>query len=381
MKILYFGIYSKGVEYPRNNNIIRGLRFNGVDVLEAHFKLASSFRQRFQLTQSIFAFMSFCFKLALSYFVLVWKYIKTPAIDVVIVGHPGYFHIHLARFLARASRSKPRVIYDVFIPLYDAVVIDRKLIKAGKIISKMLHKFEALCCQCADICIIDTREHCAYLIAEFQLSSDRVFPIYVGPTITNKYASPISQTTNQFRVVYVGTYIPLHGVDFILECAKELQAEKDISFHLIGSGQMQAEMKIRVNQWGLKNITFRDWVSTDQLGDVIRSYDLSLGVFGVTPKTFRVIPSKVYDICAAGVPFITADTPAIREVFTHKKNAYLVPPGNPNALAEAILDLKNDPELRLRISQSSFETGKSTFSLKQIGNALLKIIHDHLSKI
>ena len=107
---------------------------------------------------------------------------------------------------------------------------------------------------------------------------------------------------------------------------------------------------------------------------MIRSHDLSLGVFGVTPKTFRVIPSKVYDICAAGVPFITADTPAIREVFTHKKNAYLVPPGNPNALAEAILDLKNDPELRLRISQSSFETGKS------IGNALLKIIHEHLSK-
>jgi glycosyltransferase involved in cell wall biosynthesis len=380
MKILYFGIYSKGVEYPRNNNIINGLRLNGADVIETHFNLASSFRQRFQLAQSIFAFMSFCFKLALSYFVLVWKYIKTPGIDVVIVGHPGYFHIHLARFLARASRSKPRVIYDVFIPLYDAVVIDRKLIKAGTITSKMLHKFEALCCQCADICLIDTREHCAYLVEEFKLPSERVFPIYVGPTITNKYASPISPTTDKFTVAYVGTYIPLHGVDIILEAARELQAEEDISFHLIGSGQMQAEMKARVNRWGLKNVSFRDWVLTDQLGDVIRSYDLSLGVFGVTPKTFRVIPSKVYDICAAGVPFITADTPAIREVFTHKKNAYLVPPGNPHELTEAILTLKNDPELRLRISQSSFETGKSTFSLKQIGNALLKIIHEHLSK-
>jgi hypothetical protein len=43
LKILYFGIYSKGIEYPRNNNLIRGLRLNGVDVVEAHFKLAGSF--------------------------------------------------------------------------------------------------------------------------------------------------------------------------------------------------------------------------------------------------------------------------------------------------------------------------------------------------
>ena len=380
MRILYFGIYSKGIEYPRNNNIINGLRLNGIDVIEAHFNLASSFQQRFQLTQSIYAFLSFCLKLALSYFVLAWKYIKTQQVDVIIVGHPGYFHIHLARLLRTLSLSRPLLIYDVFIPLYDAVVIDRKLIKQGTITSRMLHRFEALCCRCADICIIDTKEHCAYLADEFQLPSDRVYPIYLGPTINDVYASAISQTINQFKIIYVGTYIPLHGVDIILGSAKELQNEEDISFHLIGSGQMKGKMKTRADRWELKNVAFSDWVPTNRLGDVIRSHDLSLGVFGVTPKTFRVIPSKVYDICAAGVPFITADTPAIREVFTHKKNAYLVPPGNPNALAEAILDLKNDPELRLRISQSSFETGKSTFSLKQIGNALLKIIHEHLSK-
>jgi glycosyltransferase involved in cell wall biosynthesis len=378
MKILYFGIYSKGIEYPRNNNIINGLRLNGIDVLEAHFSLASSFQQRFRLTQSIYAFLSFCLKLVLSYFVLVWKYIKTQPVDVIIVGHPGYFHIHLARLLRTLSPSKPLLVYDVFIPLYDAVVIDRNLIKKGTMTSRMLHRFEALCCRCADICIIDTKEHCAYLADEFQLPSDRVYPIYVGPTINNVYASPISQTKNQLKIIYVGTYIPLHGVDIITECAKELQGEEDISFHLIGSGQLKGKIKDRVDRLSLKNVTFSDWVPTDGLGDVIRSHDLSLGVFGVTPKTFRVIPSKVFDMCAAGVPFITADTPAIGEVFTHKENAYLVPPGNPHALTEAILNLKNDPDLRLRISQSSFAIGKSTFSLKQIGDDLLKVINDCL---
>ncbi|MBC8391392.1 MAG: glycosyltransferase family 4 protein [Deltaproteobacteria bacterium] len=115
-----------------------------------------------------------------------------------------------------------------------------------------------------------------------------------------------------------------------------------------------------------------------RLGELIRSYDLSLGVFGATPKAERVIPSKVFDICAAGVPFITADTPAIREVFIHGENAYLVPQSDPGALADAILYLKTNPELRERIAEKARRTGEKRFSLKQIGCDLVKIIHEKI---
>jgi hypothetical protein len=59
MKILYFGIYSKGIEYPRNNNLVRGLRLNGVDVVEAHFKLAGSFQRRMDIVKKPLEFARF----------------------------------------------------------------------------------------------------------------------------------------------------------------------------------------------------------------------------------------------------------------------------------------------------------------------------------
>ena len=379
MKILYFGIYSKGKEYSRNNNLIRGLRLHGIEIVEAHFNLLPSHRHRMRIVKNILAMILFGGKLIVSYIVLAWKYFKLGQFDAIIVGYPGYLHIHLLRLLSCMSPTNPLVLYDVFIPLYDAIVIDRNLFKEGSIVSRILHRFESICCKSADICLIDTKEHCKYLIKEFGLLPERVCSIYVGSTIAPAPDLPVLQTSGVFRVLYVGTYIPLHGVDIILKAAKELEKDSSIHFTMIGRGQLKEKSQAMANKLLLTNVTFQDWVSPSLLRDFIRLYDLSMGIFGTTPKASRVIPSKIYDICSSGVPFITADTPAIREVFSHKKNAYFVPAGDAKALADAIHDMKQNHNVKLEIAKSAFELSKSTFSLSQIGKELINIIQKNLS--
>jgi glycosyltransferase involved in cell wall biosynthesis len=312
----------------------------------------------------------------LSYFALAWKYFRTPQVDIIIVGHPGYFHIHLANLLRTLSPSKPMVIYDVFIPLYDAVVNDRKLIKEGTIASRMLHRFEALCCRSADLCLLDTKAHCKYIHKEFKLPPQRVRHVYLGSTIQSNFHRPAMPENKKFRVLYTGTYIPLHGVKTIVLAAKILIDNPEVQFIFIGQGQLKHEIKNLVKDMNLNNIEFIDWVSTDRLGETIRNHHLSLGIFGTTAKAFRVIPSKVYDICAAGVPFVTADTPAIQEIFAHKKNAYLIPADDPTALANAILVLKNNPILMRKIASAALDTNKTLFSLDHIGRQVLDILNN-----
>lgn len=376
LKILYFGIYSKEIEYPRNNNLIRGLRSHGVNVFEAHCKLAGSFQQRMQVVKNPLKAVLFFLRLAASFVILTWKFFMSPRVDAVIVGHPGYFHIHLCRLLCRLFRKDTILIYDVFIPLYDAIVEDRKLIKPNGIFARILHLFERSCCRQEDICLTDTNEHRKYLIEEFSLDSERVHRIFVGPTINAEFKCPAVRARNDFKALYVGTYIPLHGVEVILMAARRLINEKKIRFTLVGSGQMRAEMERLTQQWLLTNITFLDWIPTNMLGEFIRSHDFSLGIFGATSKAARVIPSKVYDICAAGVPFITADTPAIREVFRTGENAYLVPPNDPVTLAEAVIELKSNYILRKRIAEKAYQIGQEEFSLARISDDLIKIIRD-----
>ena len=374
LKILYFGIYSKGIKYPRNNNLIRGLRLNSVDVVEVHFELAGSFQRRMDIVKNPLEFARFFLGLIESFIVLTWKFIRTHPVDALIVGHPGYFHIHLAWFLRFLFQRQAILVYDVFIPLYEALVEDRYLVKTGSLFARLLHRFERSCCRYADLCLIDTDEHCQYITEEYGLSPERVSRIFVGSTIKQQFEAPRISSSETFRVLFVGTYIPLHGVDVILEAAQYLADDPDIHFFLVGSGQLRERMESMARKRGLSNVIFQDWIPTEHLGAFIRLFDLSLGIFGITPKTARVIPSKIYDICAAGVPFITSDTPAIREVFRHEGNTYLIPAGNSEALVEAIRYLKSNPDLKKIIEKGAREIGKGIFSLKEIGNDLINAV-------
>ena len=89
----------------------------------------------------------------------------------------------------------------------------------------------------------------------------------------------------------------------------------------------------------LRNVTFLPFVPLPQLPSLIHSADLCLGIFGTSEKARRVIPHKVLDAIACGVPVITADTPAIRERFANNPLVHLVPAGNAQELARRILNV------------------------------------------
>ena len=116
----------------------------------------------------------------------------------------------------------------------------------------------------------------------------------------------------------------------------------------------------------------RGWTSYPDLSNRIAESEICLGIFSKEPKAQRVIPCKVFNILAMGKPLITADTPATREVFTHGKNAYLIPPGDSHALAEAILLLHKDSDLREKIAVEGRNLYLSRFSYRALGKSLVE---------
>jgi glycosyltransferase involved in cell wall biosynthesis len=101
-----------------------------------------------------------------------------------------------------------------------------------------------------------------------------------------------------------------------------------------------------------------------------------LGVFGTSGKAQRVIPNKVFDALATARPALTADTEGVREVLVHGDNAYLCPPGDPGALAEAITALKCDEELRNRIAQRGHELFRERFSIAALSRDAAAVMLD-----
>ena len=67
-----------------------------------------------------------------------------------------------------------------------------------------------------------------------------------------------------------------------------------------------------------------------------------------------VVPNKVYQAAQVGRAIVTADTPAIREVFTHGESIWTVAP-EPRALADALIALSRDDGLRARLADGARE--------------------------
>ena len=179
-------------------------------------------------------------------------------------------------------------------------------------------------------------------------------------------------------MLFYGKFIPLQGISYIVRAAKILEKDKEVKFEIIGSGQLSDNIKRLSKELDIKNIDFRDWVAYKELPEHILNADVCLGIFGSTPKAQRGIPIKVYEALAMKKPIITGDTPAAREVFTHKQNALLCKMCNPEALAESIILLKENRELRANIAESGHKLYQEIFSSEQIANRFETALNKYL---
>jgi glycosyltransferase involved in cell wall biosynthesis len=385
MRICYFGIYSTAPEYPRNNNIIQGLRRLGVTVDECRVELEESFASRARVAQSFLQMALFLAKLILSYLRLLFRLTRLPGPDLFVVGHPGYFHLHFLKVIRGLFYRGIPIVYDIFIPLYDAVVCDRKFFQENSLPARVLHWFEGSVCRHADLCLIDTDEHCEYMARQFQVPRTRIEKLFVGSVFldsNNRASSKAVPDENKsiFKVLHFATYIPLHGMDTTIRSARILEGYPDIRFLVVGRGQLEGEIKALAKKLNLENLEFQDWVSVEELRRLVARAHVCLGIFGVTEKTKRVIPSKAFDTLAVGRPLISADTQAMREVFTHRENIYFVPLNDPEALAQAIQTLKVDPELRDRIARAGHELYQEMFTPEAIGRQFLRVVEKHFKE-
>ena len=378
MRVLYFGTYSLGEGYPRNSVIIRGLRDNGIDVVECHADLWHGTKDKIAGARTLAGFVKVGPRLITTYLSLIRQFCNAPDFDMIIVGYTGQIDIFLAKVLN--SRRKKPLILDAFISLFDTIVKDRGLIKSGTLKANLLWWLDKTACSLADLALLDTRAHIDYFAQEFGLPKNRFVRVLVGGDEVVNRSGPNSRAPEAkegsgkgFNVLYFGTYIPLHGIEYIVRAAKIVAADRDIRFTLVGTGQLLNAMQGLAADLGCKNIEFVSrWSSSAELATYIRRANVCLGIFGTTRKASRVIPCKIYDCMAFGKPIITADTLAARELLTNAETALLVDTGSPEAIVKAIGRLKRDNPLSLKIGRNAKNVYTERCVPEAIGRELIK---------
>jgi glycosyltransferase involved in cell wall biosynthesis len=254
--------------------------------------------------------------------------------DVALVGFPGHADVPAA-WVGRAVRHVP-VIFDAFVSLYEAAVEDRGQVRRKSFAAARYWLEDAVACRLSDRVLLDTQAHVDYFRERFRIDENRLRRVWVGAD--DEFMFPRPQPPGErLRVFFYGSFIPLHGLEYILRAARLLEAQDpDTEFVFAGTGQTFPAVRRLERELGLRTTRFLGRVPYQRLPALMAEADVCLGIFGTTPKARRVIPNKVFDALAMARPLITADTPAVREGLRPGEECLLCPAGDSEALADAI---------------------------------------------
>lgn len=342
MKILVTGRYEP--EYNRNHVLLRGLESRGVEIIEYPYKKRNSESK---------------------------AKIKSLALDCDLIFLPSFTHLDVP-FVRRIS-DKP-LVFDPLISRYLSKVFDYKAVwryspRALKNYLKDSRAFKR-----SDLILADTESHKEYYCKQFGISPQKIAVVHVGVHTGDFYRQTARKKTNDKIIVgFYGSFIPLHGIEKIIEAAKILENHEKLEFRLYGNGPGFEKAKKNIEVLGLKNIILEGWIDYGSLNDAINDMNICLGIFGDSLKAELVIPNKIYHYAACGIPTITADTRGIKEIFEDEKNIILTRK-SAESLAQSILNLAENESLCKKIGKNSCELVTTSYNEMMIAEEFLQAL-------
>ena len=100
----------------------------------------------------------------------------------------------------------------------------------------------------------------------------------------------------------------------------------------------------------------------------------------VFPSYYREgVPRVLLEAASMGLPLVAADVPGSRDVVTDGVNGFLVPPRDPGAIADAVLRLANEPELRERFGERSRERAVTQFAFTVVAERTESVYRELLA--
>jgi glycosyltransferase involved in cell wall biosynthesis len=283
--------------------------------------------------------------------------------DAILVPYGGTLDPWIARAIARAGRRIP-VVVDGFLSLYEAAAEDRRAAPPGSLRARLLAALDRLAVRCADLLLVDTEETGRLFVERFGARADRICEVPVGSDLAG---SPPRTASGLLRVLFVGTGIPFHGVEHLLEAFERLERETPgAELLLLGGAPRDRERAAR-----LRRVTVvAGPVGRDALADLHAGSDVVLGVFGTGPKADRVVPCKVYDALASGRAVVTGESRAARRLLAGLEGVAFVPRGDAPSLAATLAGLFREPERVARMGEANRRAFEARFAPAVLGGRL-----------
>jgi glycosyltransferase involved in cell wall biosynthesis len=296
--------------------------------------------------------------------------------DIVVVSSPTFFALGTGWLLARLRRA--RLVVEVR-DLWPAIFVQLGVITNPRVIA-VLERCELAAYRAADA-VITVTEGFRTDIVRRGIPAAKVHVIPNGvdlnrfqppapavpPAAQVRYALPapgdppaqdprtatrasLGAGPDDVLVVYVGAHGISQGLTAVADAAA-LLGDAPIRFAFVGAGADKARLAAHIAQLGLTNTTLAAAVPRDEVNRVLAAADLGVVPLRAVPLFDTFVPSKMFELLAAGLPVIGAVQGEAARILT-AAGAVVVAPQDPAALAVAIRSLAADGGRRVEMARA-----------------------------
>ncbi|MCS7350362.1 MAG: glycosyltransferase family 4 protein [Anaerolineae bacterium] len=223
--------------------------------------------------------------------------------------------------------------------------------------------------------IIVPTEFLAHLHRSFGMRQEGVYQIpYFVPSDLRRPDGD-RRDPSALHVVYIGQVAPHKGLHVLIQGVQEAMRKvgergRKIQLTIYGNDQAfpvyRAHLERLIGSEG--NICFAGVLSRDRLGEALAEADV-LALPSIWPEITGIVGLEAL---AMGVPVLASQIGGISEVISHGQNGWLVPPGDPQAIAEILACWAQEPEALERLRAQA----RALFSKEQAMEALMSLYRD-----
>ena len=196
-----------------------------------------------------------------------------------------------------------------------------------------------------------------------------------GPQAGKHVREALAVSGRKPVLIHVGRFDPSKSHATLIDAMPRIrELLTDAVLLLAGDGSLRPEMEARVRELNLTS-SIRFLGHRSDVPALLAASD----VF-VFPSRHEGMPGSVIEAMLAGVPVVASNVPMLAEMIEHEQTGFLTPPGDVTALADSVIRLCRDEDLRTVIAERARRAACDDYDIRHIARKMEKFYTDVLSR-
>jgi glycosyltransferase involved in cell wall biosynthesis len=179
----------------------------------------------------------------------------------------------------------------------------------------------------------------------------------------------------KFVILYAGLIGIAQGVEIAVEAADRLRDRQDIHFLIVGDGVQRDALARSVKELQLSNVTMLPRQPREEIPAFLAAADVCL-VPLASSDLEDAVPSKLLEAWAYRRPVVLAADGEAATLVRESGGGMVVPPEEPEALAQAVLDLKNNPSQLGHHAQQGYRYVRKHFDRRMLARQMEQVLQE-----